>query len=686
MRGVRATAFAIITVLAWGHAPPPSAAADGPPTGWWCVGGGANESSDAPTEAVAARLQLHGGLGASGSGSGAGAGGSGALVSGLLTLGANRHLTLVGGASGNPAGPGGSPDGGAGAVNGGGGGGRSFVSAGATSSSPHTEAGVAAGGGGGGAPGSSGSGGAGADASTLSGSAGSAGSSGAGGAGGPGGAAGGVAGAGGSGGPGGSVGVAGGGGGGGGSAGTGGGGGGGSGASSTTLLTSASVTAGGHTVGYSCALIIEIIGVIPSTILTGLPLSHALSAKAFNPGGSAPYPSPVTWSVSSGALPAGLTLNPTTGVLSGTPSQTTPGAYAFDIAATDAAGTRSVSAFAGTVALGAPFTSAGSATSITADAAVLGGTVTATGQPVTDIYCRIALASSGVVSGTRLAAAPATAGPSAANAPVSCSAAGLSAGTTYWFDVFATDADGTGSSGVPSAFTTSAGGSGGGAAPIEAPIVTPSSAQTGSAPSGKPPTVATGPASSVGRASAVGMGSVSSVDAGVVVVCLIAPESAPETLTEIPATVSGDRATCQFMALPADTGWRYALRATSSFGVVTGAWSGFRTTGSRGPRIVPPQRLSSSRPTVILAEPTYSEWGGRVDAQAIAEGGADTLTVTRTQRGRVTVRPAPEAGVVTILWRSTAPKGGIPLAITRVYRPVGAIWELVPVSRHSAGN
>ncbi|GAA3200069.1 fibronectin type III domain-containing protein [Actinocorallia longicatena] len=49
-------------------------------------------------------------------------------------------------------------------------------------------------------------------------------------------------------------------------------------------------------------------------------------------GGTAPY----TWSVGSGSLPAGITLDPSTGLLSGTP--TTPGTSAFTVRLTDSSG------------------------------------------------------------------------------------------------------------------------------------------------------------------------------------------------------------------------------------------------------------------------------------------------------------------------------------------------------------
>ena len=60
-------------------------------------------------------------------------------------------------------------------------------------------------------------------------------------------------------------------------------------------------------------------------------------------GGSSPY----TWSVSSGTLPAGLALNPSTGVISGTPA--TKGASAFTVQVTDANAATSIRALSITV-------------------------------------------------------------------------------------------------------------------------------------------------------------------------------------------------------------------------------------------------------------------------------------------------------------------------------------------------
>jgi large repetitive protein len=72
-----------------------------------------------------------------------------------------------------------------------------------------------------------------------------------------------------------------------------------------------------------------VITVNPATLppgIIGTPYSQTVSAT----GGTPPY----TFTVSSGLLPPGLTLNATTGVISGTP--TTPGQFNFTITATDA--------------------------------------------------------------------------------------------------------------------------------------------------------------------------------------------------------------------------------------------------------------------------------------------------------------------------------------------------------------
>ncbi len=79
-----------------------------------------------------------------------------------------------------------------------------------------------------------------------------------------------------------------------------------------------------------------------SAATVGSPYDYTLSAD----GSPAP-----TYAVTSGALPAGLSLNPTTGAITGTP--TAAGAYSFTVTATNANGSTS-QAFSGTVQAVAP--------------------------------------------------------------------------------------------------------------------------------------------------------------------------------------------------------------------------------------------------------------------------------------------------------------------------------------------
>ncbi|KVP75433.1 hypothetical protein WJ96_06905 [Burkholderia ubonensis] len=64
------------------------------------------------------------------------------------------------------------------------------------------------------------------------------------------------------------------------------------------------------------------------------PYSYDLRTLLAVTGDSAYKVSDVTWSVASGALPAGLSLDPNTGVINGTPARTATGSTSFDVKAT----------------------------------------------------------------------------------------------------------------------------------------------------------------------------------------------------------------------------------------------------------------------------------------------------------------------------------------------------------------
>jgi large repetitive protein len=81
-------------------------------------------------------------------------------------------------------------------------------------------------------------------------------------------------------------------------------------------------------------------GVVPvASALAGGTLGTAYSETIGAQGGSSPY----SFSVSSGSLPTGTSLNSSTGVISGTPSA--PGSFSFTIGVTDANGITGAQAF-----------------------------------------------------------------------------------------------------------------------------------------------------------------------------------------------------------------------------------------------------------------------------------------------------------------------------------------------------
>jgi plastocyanin domain-containing protein len=91
-------------------------------------------------------------------------------------------------------------------------------------------------------------------------------------------------------------------------------------------------TMGGGTVTEGPSITINLAPAITTTSLptgkVGISYSGALAAS----DGTSPY----TWSVSAGSLPAGLSLNSSSGTISGTP--TAAGTYSFTSAVTDSVG------------------------------------------------------------------------------------------------------------------------------------------------------------------------------------------------------------------------------------------------------------------------------------------------------------------------------------------------------------
>jgi alpha-tubulin suppressor-like RCC1 family protein len=90
---------------------------------------------------------------------------------------------------------------------------------------------------------------------------------------------------------------------------------------------------------YTVVITCPVIALSPSSLPSGT-LSASYSQTISASGGASPY----TYAVTSGSLPAGFTLNGSTGVLSGNPAAT--GSFPFTITATDASGCSASQAYA----------------------------------------------------------------------------------------------------------------------------------------------------------------------------------------------------------------------------------------------------------------------------------------------------------------------------------------------------
>jgi hypothetical protein len=90
-----------------------------------------------------------------------------------------------------------------------------------------------------------------------------------------------------------------------------------------------------------------------TTVTLPVPIINTAYSQTVQTSGGT---SPVAFAISSGALPAGLNLNASTGVVSGAP--TTPGAYAFTVKVTDANSVTATQSYSGTIVAAVAITTA----------------------------------------------------------------------------------------------------------------------------------------------------------------------------------------------------------------------------------------------------------------------------------------------------------------------------------------
>ncbi len=166
--------------------------------------------------------------------------------------------------------------------------------------------------------------------------------------------------------------------------------------SSTGLLSGTPTTAGSYpftvkitdtTGGSATQAATVVIAAVPSLANTAPPAGQA--AVAYSDalavtGGTGPF----TWAVSGGSLPPGVTLNASTGVLSGTP--TASGLYTFTVKVTDSFGLTATQSLNVTIGVGPLVISASANASAVAQGGTLGYTITIT-NTAASAYSGVAL-------------------------------------------------------------------------------------------------------------------------------------------------------------------------------------------------------------------------------------------------------------------------------------------------------
>lgn len=174
----------------------------------------------------------------------------------------------------------------------------------------------------------------------------------------------------------------------------------------------------------------------------GTPYDQTLTAT----GGKTPY----TWSIESGSLPAGLSLDPSTGAITGTPTAAGSSSFAVKVTCSGASQRSATANLSIKVAPPpAPGVTTGAASALSTTGATVSGTVNPNGAATTYHFAY------GKTSAMALATPETNAGSSSSPQSVSAKLSGLTPATDYHYQLVATNVSGT-TKGAEGTFTTPA--------------------------------------------------------------------------------------------------------------------------------------------------------------------------------------------------------------------------------------